>query len=106
MKKSIPLLITFIILASFTPHKQLTWMAIGDSITYLDAHPEAAKHRISKGYMTDVVEKLPYVSFVNNGHPGWTAKSIAARNAPGIRSRRRTAQSNSALPRCIARLVA
>jgi len=52
-------------------------MAIGDSITYLNGRPEVTKNRISKGYMDDVVAQLPYVRFVNNGHPGWTAKSIA-----------------------------
>ncbi len=52
-------------------------MAIGDSITFLNGRPELTKNRISKGYMDDVIAKLPYVHFTNNGHPGWTAKSIA-----------------------------
>ncbi len=77
MKKTIFLLLAFVMLASFTPRKELSWMAIGDSITFLNGRPELTKHRISKGYMDDVVEKLPYVKFVNNGHPGWTAKAIA-----------------------------
>jgi len=77
MKKKISLFLALIMLTAFTPRKELTWMAIGDSITYLNGRPELTKHRISKGYMDDVVEKLPYVKFVNNGHPGWTAKSIA-----------------------------
>src|ERR1700761_3408617 len=77
MKKSICLLLTLLILASFAPHRELTWMAIGDSITYMNGRPELSKNRISKGYMDDVVAKLPYVKFVNNGHSGWTAKGIA-----------------------------
>jgi len=77
MKKSIALLLTILLLTSFAPHKDLTWMAIGDSITYLNGRPEVTKNRISKGYMDDVVAQLPYVHFVNNGHPGWTAKAIA-----------------------------
>jgi lysophospholipase L1-like esterase len=77
MKKSIILLAVVALLTSFTPRKPLTWMAIGDSITFLNGRPELTKNRISKGYMDDVVAKLPYVSFVNNGHPGWTAKSMA-----------------------------
>jgi len=77
MKKKISLFLALVMLTAFTPHKELTWMAIGDSITYLNGRPELTKHRISKGYMDDVVEKLPYVKFVNNGHPGWTAKGIA-----------------------------
>jgi lysophospholipase L1-like esterase len=77
MKKSISLFLVFAIITAFTWHKDVTWMAIGDSITYLNGRPGLTKNRISKGYMDDVVEKLPYVKFVNNGHPGWTAKSIA-----------------------------
>ena len=77
MKKSIFLLLAVLMLASFTTHKELTWMAIGDSITYMNGRPELSKNRISKGYMDDVVEQLPYVHFVNNGHSGWTAKAIA-----------------------------
>ena len=77
MKKSIFLLLAVLLLTSFSSHKELTWMAIGDSITYLNGRPELTKNRISKAYMDDVVAQLPYVHFVNNGHPGWTAKAIA-----------------------------
>jgi len=77
MKKSIALLLAVLLFTSFATHKELTWMAIGDSITYMNGRPELSKHRISKGYMDDVVARLPYVHFVNNGHSGWTAKGIA-----------------------------
>src|ERR1700722_15012703 len=42
-------------------HKPLTWVAIGDSITYLNDHLDETGHRLTKGYLTDVVERLPYV---------------------------------------------
>jgi hypothetical protein len=77
MKKSIALVVTILLFTSFKPHKELSWMAIGDSITYLNGRPELTKNRISKGYMDDVAAQLPYVHYVNNGHPGWTAKGIA-----------------------------
>ena len=77
MKKSISLLLAFLVFTSLTTHKELTWMAIGDSITYMNGRPELSKNRISKGYMDDVVAELPYVHYVNNGHSGWTAKAIA-----------------------------
>jgi lysophospholipase L1-like esterase len=77
MKKSIGLLLCVLLFTSFTTHKELTWMAIGDSITYMNGRPELSKNRISKGYMDDVVAQLPYVHFTNNGHSGWTAKGIA-----------------------------
>jgi lysophospholipase L1-like esterase len=77
MKKTSTLLLILTMLTSFTPQKELKWMAIGDSITYLNGRPEVTKNRISKGYMDDVVTALSYVHFVNHGHPGWTAKAIA-----------------------------
>lgn len=71
------LLLTFICtLTSFKP-KQITWTAIGDSITYLNDHKSETKNRISSGYMARVVDKLPNVEYVNQGHNGWTAVGIA-----------------------------
>jgi len=77
MKKIIPLLLVLLAFSSFTDPKELNWTAIGDSITFLNGRPEVTKGRISIGYMDDVVAQLPYIHFVNQGHPGWTAKSIA-----------------------------
>lgn len=64
-------------LTCFAQQRQLTWMAIGSSSTYQNDHPESIKNKMSKGYMTDVVEQLPYIHYVNHGHSGWTTKSIA-----------------------------
>src|SRR5450631_120494 len=76
MKKLI-LLIAFAITAiSFVP-KPVTWVAIGDSITYLNEHTNETGNRVSKGYMTRVIEKLPNVSYTNQGHNGWTSGGIA-----------------------------
>ena len=58
-------------------HKQ--WVAIGDSITYLNDHPEETGNRVTKGYMTRVVEKLPELDFINRGRNGWTSGDIAAK---------------------------
>lgn len=77
MKKLIILLGIFCLMTSFTPKKELTWVAIGDSITYLNDHLDEAGNRITQGYMTRVVEKLPYIHFTNQGHNGWTAVRIA-----------------------------
>jgi lysophospholipase L1-like esterase len=54
-----------------------TWVALGDSITYLNEHADETGGRISKGYMTRVVEQLPGIQYVNQGHNGWTAVEIA-----------------------------
>src|SRR5664279_5494190 len=72
------LLTTFIFLIanSFTD-KQIKWIALGDSITYLNEHPEETGNRITKGYMTRVIEKLPQISYINKGYNGWTASRIA-----------------------------
>ena len=72
MKKLLLLISIVCLFASFT-HKELTWVAIGDSITYLNEHPDETGNRITKGYMTRVTEKLPYIKYTNQGHKGWTS---------------------------------
>ena len=76
MKKVFILAISFCIITSFQK-KPISWVAIGDSITYLNEHPEETGNRITKGYMTRVVEKLPHVRYTNQGHNGWTSGGIA-----------------------------
>lgn len=56
---------------------ETTWTAIGDSITYLNDHPNETGNRITKGYMTMVTEKLPNIHYINQGHNGWTTVGIA-----------------------------
>jgi len=72
---SIYLLIVFLC-CSFG-QKQETWLALGDSITYLNEHPDETGNRVKKGYLTRVVEKCPNIRYINQGHNGWTAVSIA-----------------------------
>jgi lysophospholipase L1-like esterase len=75
MKKLLllPILLLFI---SFAP-KQLEWVAIGDSITYLNDHQAETGNRITKGFMTLVTEKLPHIHYTNIGKNGWTTGNIA-----------------------------
>ena len=61
---------------SFTP-KPITWVALGDSITYLNDHQNETGNRITKGYMTLVTEKLENIQYINKGYNGWTATKIA-----------------------------
>jgi lysophospholipase L1-like esterase len=76
MKKILLLIAVAAISYSFIP-KKITWIAIGDSITYLNDHTDETGNRVTKGYMTDVVEKLSYVNYINQGHNGWTSGGIA-----------------------------
>jgi lysophospholipase L1-like esterase len=76
MKKLIVLIIIVCVATSFAP-KKLTWVAIGDSITYLNEHADETDHRITKGYMTMVTEKLPDITYTNQGYSGWTSGGIA-----------------------------
>lgn len=76
MKKLLFLFPLFLLVSSFSG-KELVWTAIGDSITYLNEHPEETGNRILKGYMTRVTDKLPYIKYINQGHNGWTAGRIA-----------------------------
>ncbi|WP_310559998.1 SGNH/GDSL hydrolase family protein [Flavobacterium sp.] len=86
MKHLLLILITSLITSSFTA-KRVTWTALGDSITYLNEHPKETRNRITKGYMTRVVEKLPQISYINKGYNGWTASRVAGEiNNLGIMS--------------------
>jgi len=76
MKKLLLLVVLFFSLHAFVQKKK-TWVAIGDSITYLNEHPDEAGNRISKGYMTMVTEALPHIQYFNQGHNGWTSGGIA-----------------------------
>ena len=77
MKRLFILLSVFVLFTSFAK-KDLTWVAIGDSITYLNDHQNETGNRITKGYLTRVTEKLPYVHYINQGHNGWTSGGIAS----------------------------
>lgn len=76
MKKHLPILLAIILLCSFR-EKELTWVAIGDSITYLNDHLDETGNRVSKGYLTRVNEILPNLKYINQGHNGWTSGGIA-----------------------------
>lgn len=78
MRKCLLLGLMLIMLSSFHDQKELKWMAIGDSITFLDGHPDESNNRITKGYMERVENKLPYIRYVNHGHNGWTSSRMAA----------------------------
>ncbi len=78
MKKVSVFLILLLSVSSFAP-QNIKWVAIGDSITYLNDHLDETDHRVSEGYMTRVIKKLPHINYVNQGHNGWTASGIAQR---------------------------
>lgn len=75
--KKLLLIVALICLQFVFKPKEITWVAIGDSITYLNEHPDETGNRITKGYMTRVTEKLPNIHYSNQGHNGWTAIRIA-----------------------------
>lgn len=76
MKKYLVVLLAVFVLSSFT-QKEVTWVAIGDSITYLNDHADETGNRVSKGYLTRVTERLPNLHYINQGHNGWTSGGIA-----------------------------
>src|SRR5689334_6998646 len=63
-------------LSSSAP-KTITWLAIGDSITYLNEHIDETGNRITKGYLTRLTEKFPNIKYVNQGHNGWSSRRMA-----------------------------
>ncbi len=76
IKKIVFLIAILSVTWAFNP-KDRTWVAIGDSITYLNEHLDESDNRITKGYMTRVVDQLPNIHYINQGHNGWTAVKIA-----------------------------
>jgi lysophospholipase L1-like esterase len=76
MKKYLVVLLAAFLLSSFTG-KEVTWVAIGDSITYLNDHADETGNRVTKGYLTGVIERLPNLHYINQGYNGWTAGGIA-----------------------------
>jgi lysophospholipase L1-like esterase len=74
--KNLLLLLIIVWFTSFS-YKKITWVAIGDSITYLNEHVGETGNRVTKGYMTMVTEKLPNIQYINQGHNGWTSGNIA-----------------------------
>jgi len=76
MRVSSLFFVLFFLFSSFAP-KEITWLALGDSITYLNDHLDETGDRVTKGYLTGVAEKLPHITYINQGHNGWTAVKIA-----------------------------
>ncbi len=78
MQKLVSLLVIVVLLPTFSfTHRPLTWVAIGDSITYLNDHLDETGNRVTKGYLSRVTGRLPYIKYVNQGHNGWTSGGIA-----------------------------
>jgi lysophospholipase L1-like esterase len=59
--------------------REISWVALGDSITYLNEHPDETGNRITKGYMSMAAEKLPHLRYVNKGFNGWTSGDVAGK---------------------------
>lgn len=76
MKKLLFVLVVLFLFLAFRP-KPATWVAIGDSITYLNDHQNETGNRITKGYLTLIGKKFPDLEIINKGYNGWTAVRIA-----------------------------
>jgi lysophospholipase L1-like esterase len=76
-RRSAFLIVVLFLLSSFTT--PIKWVAIGDSITYLNEHPEETGNRITTGYMKLVCEKRPDIQYINKGYNGWTSGDIASK---------------------------
>ncbi len=66
-----------LVFLSASPQGQQKWVAIGDSITYLNDHHDEAGNRITKGYLTLIHEKHPEITAINKGFNGWTSGDVA-----------------------------
>jgi lysophospholipase L1-like esterase len=77
MKKSLLIFLLCSLLLGFQT-KQITWVAIGDSITYLNEHKDETGNRITAGFLTRVTSQLTNFQYINKGYNGWTVMKIAA----------------------------
>ncbi|WP_121812138.1 SGNH/GDSL hydrolase family protein [Mucilaginibacter kameinonensis] len=75
--KFIALLAAIILLFSAYKPREQTWVAIGDSITYLNDHLDETGNRVTKGYLSRVTEHFPGLHYINKGLNGWTSGGIA-----------------------------
>jgi len=79
MKRVVQVVILLVIPALFGGFVRppLKWVAIGDSITYLNDHLDETKNRLTRGYLTDLTDRLPYIHYINQGRNGWTTTNFA-----------------------------
>jgi len=76
-KLRIIFLLAAVLLCSSFVKKNVTWLAIGDSITYLNDHTDETGNRVTRGYLTDVVAHFDNLHYINKGYNGWTSGNIA-----------------------------
>jgi lysophospholipase L1-like esterase len=79
IKPAFVILIAIFCLSSAFKDKEVTWVAIGDSITYLNDHTDETGKRVTKGYLTDAAAHFGNLRYINQGHNGWTSGDIANR---------------------------
>ncbi|MCY7422950.1 MAG: SGNH/GDSL hydrolase family protein [Chitinophagaceae bacterium] len=75
--KKLSLLFLIAVISICSAPRQITWVALGDSITYINDDLKETNNRLTKGYLTQVVEKLPGIHYINKGYNGWTGGRIA-----------------------------
>lgn len=71
------LLVPIFVALSAYKSKELTWVAIGDSITYLNDHLDETGNRVTMGYLTRVTKQCNGLHYINKGFNGWTSDGIA-----------------------------
>ncbi|SDF92682.1 Lysophospholipase L1 [Pedobacter terrae] len=77
--KNLLFLLTLTLMSFRLETNKITWVAIGDSITYLNDHLAETGNRVSKGYLTRVSDELKFLNYINKGYNGWTAAAVAER---------------------------
>jgi lysophospholipase L1-like esterase len=75
--KRLLFLVVLVFICLAAAQRETTWVAIGDSITYLNDHLDETGNRVNKGYLTLISEKFSHVKYINQGHNGWTSINIA-----------------------------
>lgn len=58
------------------------WCAIGDSFTYLNDHPDETGYRVSRGYLSRIMDLIPQLELNNIGINGSTISDWIAQPIP------------------------
>ncbi|MBO5278933.1 MAG: SGNH/GDSL hydrolase family protein [Lachnospiraceae bacterium] len=61
---------------------KIRWCAIGDSFTYLNDHLDETGYRVTKGYLSRILEKVPELTLMNIGVNGSTTEDWLAIPVP------------------------
>jgi len=78
IKRTFVFLIVVCVFSAFK-NRETTWLAIGDSITYINDHLDETNNHVTKGYLSCVTDYFTDWHYINKGYNGITSGGVAER---------------------------